>query len=101
MKVDNRKMKFENKDASLQKRKKQDTKRKPEKIKRHEMFNPQSVPKDARSILEKFDDIVAETRGLNAKQRVFLSSSTTKILRMLLLLAFPLLYYTCRGKRKQ
>ena len=79
MKVDNRKMKFENKDASLQKRKKQDMKKKPSKIKRHEMFNSNNVPKDARSILEKFDDIVAETRGLNAKQRVFLSSSIKKL----------------------
>ena len=72
-------MKFENKDASLQKRKKQDTKKKPSKIKRHEMFNSQSVPKDARTIIDKFDDIVAETRGLNAKQRVFLSSSIKKL----------------------
>ncbi|MBR4373054.1 MAG: hypothetical protein IKP49_01650, partial [Treponema sp.] len=67
-------MRFENKDASLQKKqqntKKLYTKRKPEKIKRHEMFNSRNIPKDAKSVLEKFDDIVAETRGLSAKQRV-------------------------------
>ena len=54
-------------------------KKKPAKIKRHEMFNSQSVPKDARTIIDKFDDIVAETRGLNAKQRVFLSASIKKL----------------------
>ena len=76
-------MRFENKDASLQKKqqntKRLDSKRKPEKIKRHEMFNSRNIPKDAKSVLEKFDDIVAETRGLSAKQRVFLSSSIKKL----------------------
>jgi len=46
---------------------------------RKEMFAVDSIPFESKEILEKFDDIVAEVRGLSMKQRVFLSSAIKKL----------------------
>lgn len=46
---------------------------------RKEMFDVSKIPYESKKILETFDDIVAEVRGLNAKQRVFLSSAIKKL----------------------
>lgn len=42
---------------------------------RKEMFDIANVPFESKEILEKFDDIVAEVRGLSMKQRVYLASA--------------------------
>lgn len=55
------------------------TERKKSVFSRKEMFDISKIPEESKAILEKFDDIVAEVRGLNAKQRVFLSSSIKKL----------------------
>lgn len=46
---------------------------------RKEMFDANSIPYESKKILETFDDIVAEVRGLSMKQRVFLANDIKKL----------------------